>query len=389
MIKDLILYTPMYVTFFWAIVLLISGRENNRAKFFLGIFMAVAFFIYLSHALFFQQDIFTYRLFDPVYVFASLSVYPLYYWYIKLLTVETKYKWVNLQILLPALFFAFITWLLYQFMPEDEQLIYVREFLLERSRINSETPLIKLQKLTFFIGRLAFAVQIIFFLIHGRNLVLRYNKRIANFYSNLESKTIVWVKFLLYSFVATSTMSTVFNLIGREIFLHSTALLAIPSSIFSILLFFIGLLGYMQNHTVVNLEKDEVSQPAFDQKKSHTGQLKSKLVELFENGKVYRKPELKITDVSQMLGTNRSYVSALINNEFNCSFNEFVNNYRITEAKKMLTENLSNNYSLNYIVETVGFGSLGTFIRAFKASEGTTPGLFRENNKIQDLDKKN
>lgn len=389
MIKDLILYTPMYVTFFWAIVLLISGRKNNRAKFFLGVFMAVAFLLYLSHAIFFQQDIFIYRLFDPFYVFASLSVYPLYYWYIKLLTVETKYKWVNLQILLPALFFAFLTWLLYQLMSEDEQLSYVREFLLERSSITTETPLIKMQKLAFFAGRLVFAIQVIFFLVHGRKLVLHYNERIANFYSNLESKTIVWVKFLLYSFVATSTMSVAFNLIGREIFLHSTLLLAIPSSIFSLLLFFIGLLGYMQNHTVVDLEKDEVSQPIADQKKFQSGQLKSKLIELFENEKVYHKPELKITDVSQMLGTNRSYVSALINNDFNCSFNEFVNNYRITEAKKMLVKNLNNNFSLNYIAETVGFGSLGTFIRAFKANEGTTPGLFRENNKKQDLGNKN
>lgn len=381
MVKDLILYTPMYVTFFWAIVLLISRKENNPAPFFLGIFMSAAFLIYLSHALFFQQDIFVYRRFDPIYVFASLSVYPLYYWYIKLLTVETNYRWINIRMLFPALFFAFATWLLYLFMSEAEQLSYVRGFLLERSTIATETPLIKIQKFVFYTGRLVFAFQVIFFLIYGRKLVLRYNQRIANFYSNLESKTIVWVKFLLYSYVATSTMSIAFNLIGREIFLHSTVLLAIPSSIFSILLFFIGLLGYMQNHTVVDLVKDEVSQPAFDQKKLQTGQLKSKLVKLFENEKVYYKPELKITDVSQMLGTNRSYVSALINKEFNCSFNEFVNKYRIAEAKKILGDDSANNFSLNYIAENVGFGSLGTFIRVFKTMEGTTPGMFREKTK--------
>ncbi|MEE4286099.1 MAG: helix-turn-helix transcriptional regulator [Mariniphaga sp.] len=382
MIKDLIIYTPMYVTFFWAIVLLLSRKENNPARFFLGIFMSASFLIYLSHAIFFQQDIFIYRHFDPIYVFASLSVYPLYYWYIKLLTVETNYRLTNIRMLFPGLFFAFTTWLLYLFMSEAEQLSYVRGFLLERNSITPETPLIKIQKLVFYAARLVFAIQVVFFLIYGRKLVLQYNERIANFYSNLENKTIVWVKFLLYSFVATSTMSIAFNLIGREIFLHSTVLLAIPSSIFSILLFFIGLLGYMQNHTVVDLKKDDVSHPAFDQKKLHTGQMKLKLIELFENEKVYYKPELKITDVSQMLGTNRSYVSALINKEINCSFNEFVNKYRITEAKRIMEKDSTGNYSLNYLAESAGFGSVGTFIRVFKEMEGVTPGKYREANNL-------
>ncbi|MCA1759283.1 MAG: AraC family transcriptional regulator, partial [Bacteroidales bacterium] len=227
-----------------------------------------------------------------------------------------------------------------------------------------------------------FVVQVVLFLIFGRKLVLHYNKRVANFYSNLESKTIIWVKYLLYSFVATSTMSIVANLIGRNYFTDSLVLLLIPSLIFSTLLFFIGLQGYMQNHTVVDLVKDEDAQPQVNQKKINAVQLQNKLLELFEREKAYRKPELKITEVSQLLGTNRSYVSALINNEFSCSFNEFVNKYRIAEAKRMMKEDSIEKYSLNYIAESVGFGSVGTFIRVFKDMEGITPGRYREANNI-------
>jgi len=266
-------------------------------------------------------------------------------------------------------------------MSDEEKLIYIREFLLERSGSTSESVTIKIQKLIFFGIRIVFVVQVVLFLIFGRKLVLRYNKRVANFYSNLESKTIFWVKYLLYSFVATSTMSITVNLIGRNYFADSMMLLLIPSLIFSTLLFFIGLLGYMQNHTVVDLVKDEGTQPLVDLKKFNTSQLQNKLLELFEKEKAYRKPELKITEVSQLLGTNRSYVSALINNEFSCSFNEFVNKYRITEAKRMIKEDSNENYSLYYIAESVGFGSVGTFIRAFKDLEGVTPGKYRETKK--------
>lgn len=383
MIKDLIIYTPMYVTFFWAIVLLLSKKENNPAKFFLGIFMCVAFLVYLSHAIFFQQNLHIYQLFDPIYVFSSLSVYPLYYWYIKLLTVETSYKWSNLWFLLPAVVFSLATGIIYQFMPDEEKLAYISNFLLERSSIQQESAAIKIQKLVFYGSRIVFAIQVLLFLIYGRKLVLRYNERVANFYSNLESKTIIWVKYLLYSYVATSTMSIAVNLIGRNYFAESLILLLIPSLIFSTLLFFIGLLGYMQNHTVVDLVKDEGFQSFIDQKKLNTSQLQNKLLELFELEKAYRKPELKITEVSQLLGTNRSYVSSLINNEFSCSFNEFVNSYRITEAKKILEKDSKETYSLNYIAESVGFGSVGTLIRVFKDIEGTTPGKYRETIKYQ------
>ena len=381
MLKDLIIYTPMYVTFFWAIVLLLTRKENNPAKFFLGIFMSVAFLVYISHAAFFQQDLTTYQLFDPIYVFASLAVYPLYYWYIKLLTVETSYKRANLWYLLPAAVFSTATLITYQFMSGEEKLIYIREFLLNRSGLEPEPVVIKIQKLIFYGSRIVFAAQVVLFLVFGRKLVLRYNKRVANFYSNLESKTIFWVKYLLYSFVATSIMSITVNFIGRNYFAGSPVLLLVPSLVFSMLLFFIGLLGYMQNHTVVDLVKDEDAQPDIDQQKYNTDQLQNKLLELFEKERAYRKPELKITEVSQRLGTNRSYVSALINHKFNRSFNDFVNRYRITEAKKMLTKNSSENFSLNYIAEAVGFGSVGTFIRVFKTMEGTTPGMYREKNK--------
>ena len=66
------------------------------------------------------------------------------------------------------------------------------------------------------------------------------------------------------------------------------------------------------------------------------------------------------------LQTNRTYVSNLINQEFSCSFNEFVNEYRIIEAKKLIAEKDSKNYSLDYISEAAGFGSINTFIRVFK-----------------------
>ncbi len=368
----------MYVTLFWAVVLLFSKHRNNKAKYFLGVFMIVAFFVYLSHAVYFKQhnDIFIY--FDPLYTFASLSVYPLYYWYIKLLTSEVKINYKNLKLLIPALFFSFALLILYILMSPQERINYIDRVLFNKPINELETINIKTQKVIYLLGRLTFIIQIIVFMILGTKLVKRYNRRVANFYSNLENRTILWVKMLLISFIVTSLISIVFNIIGRAVFINLTYLLVIPSVIFSGLLFIIGFQGYLQNYTVVDLVKDENTHPEIDLRDFNHQLLKEKLLKLFEDETIYRDSNLKMTQISVLLQTNRTYISNLINNDFSCSFSEFVNRYRVTDAKRILVDEQFKNHSLTSISEVAGFGSLATFIRVFKEMEGVPPGKYRE-----------
>lgn len=378
--EDLIIYTPMYVTFFWAAVLLISKHEDNRAKFFLGVFMFVAFLLYLSHAIFFNEFVTLYGFIDPLYIFCSLSVYPLYYWYVKLLTVESSYKWLNLRLLIPAFVFSLALFVNYHIMSENERHNYIHEFLIKRESGITFSRSMIIQKYFYFGSRLVFVIQVIYFLFKGLRLVKNYNKEIANFYSNLEARSILWVNFILYSLVISSTLSLMFILIGRSFFTEYHILLLFPSVIFSVLLFFIGLLGYMQNHTVVDLEKEVLINDYKHAKSNDTEMLNEKLLELFQNKAVYKNIDLKITQVSELLHTNRTYISKHINTNYSCTFNDFVNKYRIEEAKRLLTDESTRSYSLNFISDKSGFGSMGTFMRVFKDTIGITPGQFRERN---------
>lgn len=385
---DLIIYTPMYVTLFWAIALFMSKRQSNEAKHFLGVFMFTAFLLYASHAIFFNRLFEIYLFVEPVYIAASLSVYPLYYWYIKLLTIETKVRLSNLRSLLPALLLSLATSAVFLLMSGTERNLFIQKYLLHHGRIGGDPAIVKAQYVIYLLSRLAFAVQVIYFLVKGSRLVLRYNRRVANFYSNLESKTILWVNLLLFSFVVTSAMSIVFNVIGKAAFFERDLLLLIPSTIFSVLLFIIGLQGYMQNHTVTDLEIDELQapEPAVTEtahlgeglKKQHSLQIKEDLLRLFADKKIYKNPDLKITQVSALLRTNRTYLSNVINGEFSKPFSEFVNAYRIDESKGLLIDSSLKNYSLEFISEKSGFGSLSSFIRVFREMEGITPGKYRD-----------
>jgi len=263
-------------------------------------------------------------------------------------------------------------------MDENELQTYYHDFLFKEANNYPLTTFILIQQTVYYVSRMVFGIQVIYFLIKSHKLIHKYNSRIINFYSNLENLSIKWVKFLLYSMVITSISSVIFNIIGRSFFVENNIMLMYPSIIFSVLLFLIGLQGYMQNHTVVDLENDDQHESDIKPKNYNNSKLNEKLNELFVNESVYKNPDLKITHISEMLHTNRTYISKHINNEYSCSFSDFVNRYRVEEAKRLLTEENTMNYSLNYISEKSGFGSMGSFMRVFREMEGITPGQFRE-----------
>ncbi|WP_445586574.1 helix-turn-helix domain-containing protein [Sunxiuqinia sp. A32] len=292
--------------------------------------------------------------------------------------MENRFKKTNWIMFLPALLFASASAIFYIIMGISDAENFVRSFYYNQDIAITKTG--ELQRILFFGSRITFVVQVIYFLIKGSKLVKKYNERIANFYSNIEGKNIRWVNLLLKSFVATSAMSIVFNFLGKSSFIDSGYFLIIPSAIFSTLLFIIGFEGFMQNHTVANLIDDEHEiEPivAATPKQVSRDKLKTQLLQLFSGEEIYTNNNLKITLVSEKLNTNRTYLSNLINEEFSCTFSDFVGKFRVDKAKQILQDDIDCKYSIDYISDQVGFGSTSSFIRMFKKNEGVTPGSYR------------
>lgn len=100
-----------------------------------------------------------------------------------------------------------------------------------------------------------------------------------------------------------------------------------------------------------------------------------RICELLEREELYLDSNLRITDVANMLGSNRHYVSVCINAQRNCSFTQFINNYRIDYAQRLLRDNPEKKVST--VFAEVGFSNDTTFFRAFKAVTGKTPTEWR------------
>ena len=386
MLRDLIIYSPVFVTIIWSLVLLTSSPKKNKAKFFLGVFMFILFLLFLSHAFYFNKQVEVYWFFDIIFIFCSLSVYPLYYCYIKLLTVETKFQIKNFRMFLPAIVLVCISAITYLLMHSEQRNLYVNEVLFANKPIKNTNLLFQIQASMLYLVPIIYISQIFYTIVKGTKFIKDYNKTIANFYSNIDDKTIDWAVPILNSLVVVSLLSVVCSVLGRAFFLEETWILYAPMLCFSILFFIAGFLGNIQNHSVVNMEIDilfsidkgiDSEIRTANEDIFNSNKLKDELLDLFENKQIFTNADLKIVDLANMLNTNRTYISNVINNELYSSFSKFVNQYRIKKAKELLLQDNGNQHTLEFVAQQVGFGSIHTFIRAFKEIEGITPGIYR------------
>lgn len=125
-----------------------------------------------------------------------------------------------------------------------------------------------------------------------------------------------------------------------------------------------------------------VLQIFFGRRESSDGSESSKLSEedmllrdiLFEmeDAQLFLRKGLTLTELCQLVASNRSYVSSCINDNTGLSFNDFVNSYRIRYAQALLQWN-TEGLTIAAIRDKSGFETESTFIRNFKKFAGCTP----------------
>jgi AraC-like DNA-binding protein len=74
-------------------------------------------------------------------------------------------------------------------------------------------------------------------------------------------------------------------------------------------------------------------------------------------------------------------VSQLLNTKLNRKFFDFINQYRINEAKRILSGPEGKVKNIMQIAYDVGFNSKSSFNTAFKKFAGTSPSKFKKSTK--------
>ena len=82
--------------------------------------------------------------------------------------------------------------------------------------------------------------------------------------------------------------------------------------------------------------------------------------------KPYLNPELKITDLTGELQTNRTYLSTFINRTYGMNFNTYINDCRLREMKAFLADSTCAGVSMTDLAIRAGFGCHHSYRRAKK-----------------------
>jgi AraC-like DNA-binding protein len=105
--------------------------------------------------------------------------------------------------------------------------------------------------------------------------------------------------------------------------------------------------------------------------------IKQKILDYIEKEKPFLNAKLNRVEFSKALGINYKYISQVINEELGKNFIIFINERRVEEAKKLLSDKKNNYLSVEEVAIQAGFQTPSTFYVNFKKYTSTTPSQYR------------
>ena len=392
----------IYQLLLFTFLLFFYGRSKPTSKKILAVFFLDAWIYYLVLGMYYlgnyQATILLYHLFVP----AVLALCPLFYLYVKSLTNENfSFDGRKLLHFLPALIFFMInTPVFLMLTPEQSKWFIIYGF--------AETGSGQMVKLCTYIYYLwnfgVFALQIVFYLYLVIKEILQHKKKIREVFSNLQKKKLNWLIWCTGLFFAL--------LVINNTLLQTDAVDAIIVRIayniaMIVITAFLGFAGLRQidiydevkvadmAHTdgdspkVKDQGRDEIQRQTNVAERSNNKYVasalseeeKKKIVDVLENimqtKKLFLNPELKITDVASEVLFPRKQISQAMNEKLSNNFYNFINRYRIEEAKRLLEDTKYSKFSIEGIAHQSGFNSRSSFYTAFRNETGVTPSQFR------------
>jgi hypothetical protein len=321
---NIALLFPVIIPLTIAFILFFSSGKNNRPKLFLSFAMFNTAFVFWGNYLYFNHEYYSYSFIHGFHIFSVLAIYPSLYIYFLLLTKQNKSRRQYLIHFIPAVFFMLGSdSLFFPFLNVSQRVYFLSEY-----RIHPTFDNLPLSILWFFrfLNVVVLFVQIVYYSIAIFKIQKKHSQNIQESFSNPWEFELNWIRFLNIVFVSSAALSILFyatnpvKLLGGQYIIYPFYLL---SAVISLL----GIIGNMQKDETKKVIEDPVSGNIIEEIKEN--ELKNRLENFFNDKQPYLQPELKLTDVCSEIGSNRTYVSNLINEKYGMNFSQFVNQYRL------------------------------------------------------------
>jgi len=363
MVRIVILLAPVFVSLFWAFTLMGDNKGHHVSRRYLSVFMLLPAMLMFCHFLYFAPfpDWFVY--FDLFLQYFGLLIFPLFHIYFRLLTVDDKISLKKLLILqiLPIIYTGFYAAaVLNSSLPEYKAWLF-------NKTIDPTTQSVQFLQMMRIAGKIIFTLQTIYYVVTNHLLINKYADRAIQFYSDVRDAKTGYAKLLNLSIILSGATTLVLYMIGRAFLMSADGMIFLGWTTLTVTLYFIGSLGARQkviNPDVELVNNDEHFQLVTPSIKEQDIFINKILYE-FEGNKIYLNKDMTIHDLAKIVGSNRTYLSNAINQEFDQNFCAFVNGFRVKELERVLLENPD--FAVEEYVARCGFGSVNSMKRSVAA----------------------
>ena len=276
----------------------------------------------------------------------------------------SRHRWHLLPLVVYFLFliFAFYS----QTHMQKVALIDLYQFDLDWQFVTMDT-LIKSSRLAYFIMSIY--------------LINKYRQQLKDYQSSIENIDLTWLKILVLGFALVSLVGVLLS-ISKVVNLFYTVDISLQ--------IFLGLTTYYTNLILVcfllffSAANISSVKKFKDQSKTSYANYQaddeyvSRILKFMDDEKPYLKSNITLDGLSELIDVPARELTAVLNGHFKMNFYEFINNYRIKEAKEILAADSNQQKTISDIFLAVGFNSKSVFNTFFKKNVGLTPSEFRK-----------
>lgn len=371
-ILNIILIIGFYQTLIFSGIILVRKQKNVPDYFLAGLFLLYGLTLLLGYLEIYNRN------HDYPFPFLINTSTPLIFlhgpaiwFYIKSLTTqEFRFKSKYLLHFLPFILISILLFLNIYSLPAAEKVMLERT---EAFRDQISFPVIIALVAVFTQG----------YFIWGLLLIRNYRKKIKNYFSEISSIDLTWLRILLITsvfFYAGTSLLYIIDYVFRVFSYHG--LQTIGYSYQAVFILVLGYRGYRQGNVFSSHKVSADLEPAQSKAtEEHSITDKDKifvqeLLAFMEKQRPYLNSDLTLASLAERLGATPDYLSFILNSKLNRNFFDFINHYRVEEFKRICRKEKNQNLTIMGMAWDAGFNSKPTFNRVFKKTTGVTPGEY-------------
>ena len=226
-------------------------------------------------------------------------------------------------------------------------------------------------------------IQILIYMVLTILLLINYSKRMKSLYSMIHHLNLSWLELVVYAFLFMWVIDFAHFLIRNtmgispEISGYLTFISITINFIFANLVIYKGLKQPFQFFEIEKeLPKTKNENLLISDAESNV--YIEKLLSYMTSEKPYLTSTLTLKELAYRLKMNPRILSRIINEKRNQNFFDFINSYRIDDAKMILSNPAKRKMTILEVLYGVGFNSKSVFNTTFKKQTGITPSEYRK-----------